>query len=397
MQAVPFAIVMNEKIWSRNFVLLTLSNFLMCITYYAVLSTLPLFLNSQLHAKESQIGIVLAAFTIASVMIRPFSGFALDKYGRRIVFLCALLLYTSLFLGYLLAFSIATLLFLRFAHGFSWGVVSISGSTVAVDIIPATKRGEGIGYFSLSTTLGMTVGPVLGLFVCHHWSYQAMFVAAFITSLVSLACAYSIVGYQKGARIAPTFSFTTLFDKSVLIPSANLLIIMTTYGGLLSFIALYGREIGVQNTSFFFLLMSVGIAISRFTSGKAFDRKGPKAILTLCLCLLAAGFPLLALVKNEFGYYGSALLIGFGLGVVFPIFQSMVNNMAKPERRGAANSTLYTGLDLGMGAGMVVMGFVSEHFSITTSFWLSMAICLVGLAFFLHWGLKSYQRTVMER
>jgi predicted MFS family arabinose efflux permease len=385
---------MHQKIWNKDFILLTLSNFLMCITYYAILSTLPLYLTNPLHASKSQVGIVLAAYTVASVIIRPFSGFALDKYGRRIIFLSALLLYTSLFLGYLVALTITTLLILRLAHGFSWGIVSISGSTSAVDLIPANKRGEGIGYFSLSTTLGMSVGPILGLFVCLHWGYDAMFLAAFATSAISLVCAYSIRHYKKGIKIAPQLSVGTLFDKSVILPSLNLLIIMSTYGGLLSFIAIYGREIGVQNTSLFFLLLSIGIAISRFTSGKTFDRKGPKSILTLCLCLLAAGFPLLALVQNATGYYSAALLIGFGLGVVFPIFQSMVNNMAKPEKRGAANSTLYTGLDLGMGAGMVVMGYVSEHFSITTSFWLSTAICLLGLAFFLHSVARNYENVI---
>ena len=145
-----------------------------------------------------------------------------------------------------------------------------------------------------------------------------MFLAAFLTSAISLACAYNIRHYRKGIKIPPKLSVNTLFDKSVILPSLNLLIIMSTYGGLLSFIAIYGREIGVQNTSIFFLLLSIGIAISRFTSGKAFDRNGPKSILTLCLCLLAAGFPLLALVQNAAGYYSAALFIGFGLGVVFP-------------------------------------------------------------------------------
>ena len=366
----------------------------MCITYYALLSTLPLFLSIQLHASESTVGLVLAAYTIASVIIRPFSGYSLDKYGRRIIFICALLLYTTLFLGYLVSTTIVTLLILRFAHGFSWGIVSISGSTVAVDLIPVKKRGEGIGYFSLSTTLGMSVGPVMGLFVCRHWSYNALFLTAFASSSISLICAYSIKRYQKGISSPPALSLQSLFDKTVWLPSLNLLVIMTTYGGLLSFIALYGREIGIQNTALFFLLLSVGIGISRFTSGKTFDRRGPKSILTLCLCLLTAGFPLLALVKNTWGYYGAALLIGFGLGVVFPIFQAMVNNMAKPERRGAANSTLYTGLDLGMGTGMVLMGFVSEHYTITTSFWLSMFICILGLLFFYRYVLADYKKHV---
>jgi MFS family permease len=383
---------MIRKIWSRDFVLLTISNFLMCITYYAVISTLPIYLASELHAGKSDVGIVLSVYTIASVMIRPFSGFGLDRFGRRTIFLSALVLYTILFAGYLVATTITFLIVLRFAQGLTWGVTTISGSTIAVDITPAEKRGEGIGYFSLSTTLGMAVGPVIGLFICHHMGYPAMFIAALILSTASFICASMIRLQRKALLHNAELNLNSLFDINAIIPSLNLLIIMITYGGLISFIALYGREIGVQNTSLFFLIFAIGIATSRFTAGKAFDKNGPKNLLTFCLCLLTSGFPFLALLKNEWGYYGSALFIGFGIGVVFPTFQAMVNNIAEPGHRGAANSTLYTGLDLGMGLGMIMMGFVSEHLSITVSFLFSAIICLIGLGFFRQTVADHYER-----
>ena len=183
---------MYEKIWNRDFILLTLSNFFMCITYYALISALPVYLVNELHAGKSQVGLVLAAYTIASVMIRPFSGFALDKFGRRTILLLALIFYTSLFAGYLIAFSIVALILLRFAQGLTWGVTTISGSTIAVDIIPTAQRGEGIGYFSLSTTMGMSVGPIVGAFIIHHGGYSELFLSALFISLMSLIFAYSI-------------------------------------------------------------------------------------------------------------------------------------------------------------------------------------------------------------
>lgn len=364
----------------------------MCITYYALISTLPIYLASELHAGKSDVGIVLSVYTIASVIIRPFSGFGLDRFGRRTIFLSALVLYTVLFAGYLVATTIAFLMVLRFAQGLTWGVTTIAGSTIAIDITPIEKRGEGIGYFSLSTTLGMAVGPVMGLFICHHMGYAAMFIAALIWSTASFVCA-SVIRLQRKVLLPNAeLNLNNLFDIHAIIPSFNLLIIMTTYGGLLSFIALYGREISVQNTSLFFLIFAIGIAFSRLTAGKAFDKNGPKNLLTFCLCLLAMNFPFLALVKNEWGYYGSALFIGFGIGVVFPTFQAMVNNIAEPSHRGAANSTLYTGLDLGMGLGMIIMGFISEHLSITVSFLFSAIICLIGLGFFRQTVVGHYER-----
>ena len=354
----------------------------MCVTYYSIISTLPIYLVSELHAGKRDVGIVLASYTIASVLIRPFGGFALDKFGRRTIYLLALLLYALFFCGYLVATTIAMLIVLRFIQGLTWGVTTIAGSTVAVDTIPDNKRGEGIGYFALSTTLGMSFGPVVGLFICHHFGYTAMFISGIATSVISLVCASFVKIPPMMPRLKVHFSWKNLFEKKAIIPSVNLLIIMTTYGGLLSFIALYGREIGIQNTSLFFLVFSLGIATSRLAAGKSFDRNGPVKILTICLSLMIIGFPLLVIFDNAVGFYISAMVIGFGIGVVFPVFQTMVNNLADVSRRGAANSTLFTALDLGMGSGMVIMGYVAQYYSISATFIISAVISLIGLIFF---------------
>jgi len=382
---------MNEKIWNKDFVLLILSNFLMYITYYAILSALPIYLVSDLHASKMQVGFVVGAYTIASVLVRPFSGFALDKFGRRTVFLSALIFYTLLFAGYLVAITIISIIILRFAQGLTWGFTTVSGSTIAIDNMPAPRRGEGIGYFALSTTLGMSVGPVVGLFICHQWGYVAMFVSGCFISFTSLACAYAVNLRKRFlVRKRIQLNWNNLFEKNSIRPSLNVFITMIAYGGLLSFIALYGREIGIQNSSLYFLIFSIGIAAARITAGKVFDRKGPGKIITLCLILLIIGFPMLALAKNEVLFYLSAIIIGFGNGVIFPTFQSMVNNLADSNHRGIANSTLYTAVDLGMGFGMIMAGLIAQHISISAIFWISSLVCATGLIFFRCIVLKFY-------
>jgi predicted MFS family arabinose efflux permease len=329
-------------------------------------------------------------------MVRPFGGFSLDKFGRRTIFLLSLSLYTAFFCGYLIATTIATLLVLRFMQGLTWGVATIASSTIAVDIIPAEKRGEGIGYFGMSTTLGMSIGPVVGLFIGHHFGYTAMFISGIVVSIISLVCASFIKLPRLEIPVAVRFSLQNLFDRKAVLPSLNLLIIMSTYGGLMSFIALYGREIGIQNTSLFFLVFSIGIIISRFSAGKSFDKNGPLRILTICLCLLIVGFPLLVIFKNAAGFYISAMIIGFGIGVVFPVFQAMVNNLADTARRGAANSTLYTALDIGMGSGMVMMGYIAQYFSISATFLVSMVIIAFGLIIFRKTTEPYYSRKMIS-
>jgi MFS family permease len=381
-----------DRIWKKDFILLILSNFLIYITYYAILSALPIYLVSDLHASKMQVGVIVGAYTIASVLVRPFSGFALDRFGRRTIFLSALVIYSFLFAGYLVALTIASIILLRFAQGLTWAFSTVSGSTIAVDIIPVSKRGEGIGYFALSTTLGMSVGPVIGLFICHQWGYVTMFISGCVISLAAVASAYAIQLRKRlvvGKRIQ--LSWNSMFDRNSIRPSLNVLITMIAYGALLSFIALYGREIGIQNSSLYFLIFSFGIALARLTAGKVFDNEGPRRIITTCIVLLVIGFPMLALANNAVLFYLSAIIIGFGNGVIFPTFQSMVNNLADSAHRGAANSTLYTAVDLGMGIGMIMGGIIAQHINYSAIFWTNALVCAAGLLFFRIFVLKAYE------
>jgi MFS family permease len=219
-----------------------------------------------------------------------------------------------------------------------------------------------------------------------------MFVSGCVISVASLACAYAIhlrKRFLVGKRIH--LKWNSLFEKSSIRPSLNVFITMIAYGGLLSFIALYGREIGIQNSSLYFLIFSIGIAAARLTAGKEFDKKGPRRIVTICLILLIIGFPLLALAKNEVLFYISAIIIGFGNGVIFPTFQSMVNNLADSVHRGIANSTLYTAVDLGMGFGIIMAGLIAQHISLSAIFWISSLVCLAGLMFFRFFVIKYYE------
>jgi len=266
---------MYKSLWNRDFSLLTLSNFLLCITYYSLISTLPIYLADILHADKSAIGLVLAAYTIASVTVRPVSGFALDKFGKKMILIGALILYSVIFIGYMFALSIALITVLRFIQGLGWGISTISGSTVAVDIIPSEKRGEGIGYYSLSTTLGMSVGPVIGLFLVHHGNYFAMFLGMLVFSIIAIVCAGIVKVPTNIPHVANMgFNLQALFEPKAVMPSINLMVVMTAYGGLLSFVALYGQEMGVHDTSLFFLVFAFGIGISRIAVGRTFDKKG---------------------------------------------------------------------------------------------------------------------------
>lgn len=385
----------GSKIWSRDFLLAMSSNFTMYVTYYIFVSTLPLFLVNDLGAFKSDVGIVLAAFTVSSVIIRPFAGYALDTLGRRTVLVLLLTIYVALLAGYFIANTKHSLIILRSIQGLSWGFTTIAISTVAVDIIPPTRRGEGIGYFGISTTMGMALGPLIGLFLYHHGGFTTMTTVALCLGIISLSAAISIrIPKHENHNQNKTLSINQLFDYNSIQPSLNLLVVMSTYGALTAFVSLYGREVGVENASLFFLICAIGIIFSRISVGKTLDRQGPKNVLSYSIILMIVGYASLAFFKNALGFYISAAIIGYGIGVVFPTFQTIINNLAPFNRRGAANSTLYTALDAGIAMGMAASGYIAQTSSITMVFWTCSIVCVVGLLFFRLSVLGFYQRRI---
>jgi len=382
---------MNDRLWNRDFTLLTLSNFLMCCAYYSLISTLPVYISHELRATESQVGLVMACYVIAAILIRPFCGFSLDRFGRKEIFLASLLIYALIFNGYLIANTILVMLIIRFIHGMTWGLTTTSNATVAGDIIPESRRGQGFGYFGVTTTAGMALGPLTGTLIFEYGGYTPMFLAGFAIGLLSMALAATIryPDYYTPKSYLE-FRWENLIETKTVIPSVNLLIIMLTYGGLISFVALYGHEIGITNPSGFFLIYAIGIISSRFTTAKSLDRNGPRSIIIICLSLMIIGFPLLALWQNQTGFFIAALILGFGNGVVFPTFQTMANNMVPASRRGVASSTLFIAVDIGMGLGMILVGVIAQYFSISTAFIVCSVIGTIGLSMFLGKTLKHY-------
>lgn len=383
----------KPNLWTRDFILLATANLLMAIAFYFMLPILPVYLSDKLNASKSEIGVILAFYTIATLFIRPFSGWALDSFGRKKIYLTAYFLFSLFFIGYPIALSVYLFMGFRFLHGLTWGVLTTSSSTIAVDIIPPSRRGEGIGIFGLSMTIGMALGPMLAIFITGQSRYLLLFLSAIGISLIGLIFTF-VVRYPKFIpdKTRSIFSFKGLIEKTSIPVSLNMMIVQFTYGGVLSFIALYGKEIGVDNSGIFFLILSLGIGFSRVGSGKIFDISGPDKISLVGMILLIIGFPVLALVNNPIGFHISAVILGLGFGIIMPTFQTMVNNMVAPNRRGAANSTLFTCFDIGIGMGMIGTGVLSEWLGFSSTFLISSVVNLLALNVFLFFTINHYRR-----
>ncbi|MCX6230339.1 MAG: MFS transporter [Bacteroidetes bacterium] len=387
---------MTEKLWTRKFILMCIANLLMSLAFYFLIPTLPLFITNVLHGTKLQVGIIFASYTVAALLIRPFTGFAVDSFGRKTIFLISFLAFTLLLGSYALVFTALQLLILRFLHGLSWGSSTTSFSTLVVDIIPSKRRGEGLGFFGLFMTGGMALGPMIGNYIAENDHYQRMFIVAALLSFTGLILAACIKYPSFEAHPAnKNFRWNKLIEPTSLPVSLIILMVCFSYGSIVVFSSIYAEEIGIKKAGVFFAIYAIGLAISRFFAGKIFDRRGPHKITFYGLASLFIGLVILSLVKNNYGYLLSAFIIGIGFGIVFPTFQAMVNHIVPLQKIGAANSTFFTSVDLGIGLGAVITGILAELISLTYTFLVWALIILLAMLIFYSYSVKEYDKELL--
>ncbi|MFA6128540.1 MAG: MFS transporter [Bacteroidales bacterium] len=381
----------QHSLFTRNFIHLTLSVFLISTAFYFLMPTLPVYLQEVLHAGKQEVGLIIGTYTLAALLIRPISGFLLDSIGRKWIFLVSVILFSILFFLYPLAITLLPLLILRFLHGLNWGASTTAGFTLVVDFVPAEKRGRGISYFGLSFTIAMSIGPVIGLEVMGQDHFTALFMVAGAVSLIGILMA-SLIYYPDFKRPPnKLFSWKMLISKQSVPVAVNILILAASYGGVLTFITLYAKEKGLNEyTGWFFTIMAIGTALTRVFSGSLFDRYGPTWISVTSILSVSGGLLLLANAPILQFFLLAGFLIGVGFGVVFPTLQTMANNVVAPDRRGAANSTFLTGLDMGIGLGSVLTGALSQPMGFGWSFNAAAILALSGLLYFLVVSLPHY-------
>lgn len=383
----------TSTLFSQNFIHLTLSVFLISTAFYFLIPTLPVYLQDVLHVGKREVGMIIGTYTLAALLIRPVSGYALDSLGRKWIFLITTILFSLLFLLYPFAMALLPLLILRFLHGLNWGASTTAGFTLVVDLVPVEKRGRGIGYFGLSFTVAMSIGPVIGLKVMGQDHFTALFLVAGGVSILGILMA-SLVNYPAFKRPEESvFSLKMLISKQSVPVALNILILAASYGGVLTFITIYAKENDLNSfTGWFFTIMAVGTALTRVFSGSLFDRYGPTWISVFGMISVSGGLLLLAHVPVLSFFLISGFFIGVGFGVIFPTLQTMANNVVTPDRRGAANSTFLSGLDLGIGLGSVLTGVFSEPFGLAWTYNSAALLALSGLVFFLVVSLPHYMK-----
>jgi MFS family permease len=361
-----------ERLWTKPFILMTIGNLFLFNAFYMLYPTLPLFIK-QIGGNESQVGLAMGAFMLSAVIFRPIVGGLLDRFGRRPFIIWGLLLFTLVMYMYDWVGGIVVLMGLRILHGMSWAVSTTATMTAITDMIPSTRRGEGMGWFSTSMTLAMAIGPMFGIWVTQNLSYNALFLFAVVLSAAALLLT---LGAKMPFRQQAGVRKIELFEKSVLPVAASVFFLFIAYGGITTFVPLFAESIQV-NSGAFFLAFAATLAISRPISGKFSDRYGEIFVIVPALVTTICALIVLSLSTGLIGVLISAFLYGIGFGSAQPALQAATIRQARPDRLGVANATISTANDLGIGLGAIMLGWVSQY----TSYQVLFAVSAVSVAF----------------
>jgi predicted MFS family arabinose efflux permease len=341
------------------------------------------------------IGLVLSGYTITALLFRPFSGYMVDSFPRKKVLMVCFGAFSIFFAGYLAASTLLLFTLVRTLHGGPFGALTVANSTVAIDVLPSSRRTEGIGYYGLSNNLAMAIAPTIGIFI---YKLTMNFELLFWIALV-VACA----GWLVDATVKPSekqiiknkdkLSLDRFFLVRGWLLGINMVAFGFCFGVLSNYLAIYGKEqLGITaGTGTYFMLCSVGLIASRIQGGKALrkglltENAGQGIVISLIGYTLFILMPTLFpgnMTTTMIGYYGSALLIGLGNGHMWPAFQNMTISVADNSQRGTANSTILISWDVGMGLGILLGGIIAEHLGYAAAFWSVALVNAIGSALF---------------
>ena len=374
------------KLWNKNFILSCIGNFLLFFAFYLLVPILPIYLAETFSASKSSIGSILALYSLTALLIRPFSGYIVDSFSRKKVLMLCFFLFFVLFGGYLVAGTLLLFAIFRALHGFSFGAVSVSMTTVAIDVMPPERRGSGIAYYGVANNLSMCIGPMTAMFMYQGgMSYEWIFsLALFAAGLGFVVMGGVNVPEKEIMRNKESLSLDRFWLANAWRESVNLIFISFSYGLLTTFLAIYGKEeLGIEGGSgTFFLLFAIGIIASRLFASHWINKGFITINITVGTSILVVGYLMFSLWTDSVGYFMSAVIIGLGQGMFLPACQTIFINLAPNSKRGTANSTYLTSWDVGAGIGIVVGGIIVDHFGYSAAF-LSAAISVsIGLLLF---------------
>ena len=399
--------IAREKLWTRDFVFGTAVNFLIMVNYYGLMVVVADYAMKTYDAPAATAGLAASIFVIGALIARLFSGRIMDRVGRKRLLIIGAVLEVAFSALYLTGLGLWLLFALRLLHGIAFGTCSTAIGTIVTALVPDNRKGEGVGYYMLSVTLGAAIGPFLGMFLTQNAGFQTLFLVAAAVALACLLAATQLrvpknpVSAETVARKAsdiarderieqaggfrvPRPSLTNYLESSVIPIGAVCALLFFCYSSLLAFLTPFAAENGLETpASFFFVVYAIATFVTRPFTGKLFDRKGDRVVMVPAFIAFIVGMGLLATVYQPTAMLIAAALLGFGVGTVQASGLALAVRLAPDDRLSLANSTFYILLDIGVGVGPLLLGIVQPLWGYRGLFEAMSLVAIVALAAYL--------------
>lgn len=386
----------QEKLWTTSFVLIILVNFFAYVGNFMLMSTLPLHILN-IGGNKITAGLMIGIYSLTSFISRLQVGSLLDQKGRKTIMFAGLIVLLMVTISCIAAaYSVIMLLMLRAIHGIGWSTTTTSTSTIASDLIPSTRRTEGMGFFGLSISIAMVIGPGLGIYIMAHYNYTLLFTLSACCIILALLAGFSNSYYHQGRpdknelvvekltkKPAQHNEKIAVIEKTALWPSFLFFIIVMTYSTIMIFLPPYASYRGVTDIGAFFIIIALAMTVTRLTMGRVADRYGTAKVVVPSMILLVIALQLLFVAASLPMFLIAAVIYGIGYGVVQPSLNALVVSFAPIDRRGAANATFLCAMDLGGILGAVIWGIVAQFFGFAYIYSASAILIILSVVMYL--------------
>ena len=390
----------ERKLWTKDFVLFLCSNFFISMVFYLLMTTMAVYATKQFHASQSEAGLASSIFVIGALCARLFSGKYIEVFGRKKSLYFSFILFLLASISYFPINSLILILTARFVHGIAFGIASTAVVTTVMASMPSNRRGEGTGYFSLSSAAATAIGPFLGLFIAQNYSYSIIFEICTVFAVLSIIILLftkveeANLTIEERKAMKSGIKLEDFIEKAALPISILMFIFGIGYSSIVSFINTYAIEIDLTKAAtIFFLVYAVGLFVSRPITGKLLDTKGDNIVIYPSIFFFSISLVLIGLTKNSVVLLVSAVLLAFGFGTLMSCIQAIAMKVSPKEHVGLATATFFICLDAGVGFGPYLIGLIIP-FTGFRGMYISAGIiimCMIFAYFFIH-GRKESKR-----
>lgn len=389
-----------ERLWNSNYTKVWLANFMIFFSFMLLAPLLPIYLSDHFAASKDTIGMVLFGYAVMALLARLFSGYIVDTYSRKMVLLISFTLFTLFFVGYVAAGTLMLFAMVRTLHGVPFGFATVANSTVAIDVLPSSRRTEGIGLYGLSNNLASAVSPSIAIWIYSTTNnFNIIFWLAMAVATIGLVIDCTVkTKPREPVHGKQKISLDRFFLTKGWSEALTMVTFAFSYGVMATYVAIYGKEqLGITSGSgLFFALISIGLILSRLQGNKALRQGRIVYNAAIGVSISVCGYLVFAALPNAIGYYGAAIIIGLGNGHMYPAYQNMFINLAHHSQRGTANSSILVAWDVGFGLGILLGGVLSEHLGFGAAFWAAWLVNLSGFLGFWFYVRRHYTQNKLR-